>query len=83
MKERMQKIVSQNTNCPQKDSSENDSYVRVQTFMGMTENNLVEVSFAKEDLLERILSPSNLNTAYKRVVHNGGSGGVDDLVTED
>lgn len=83
MKERMQKIVSHNTSCPQKDSSENDSYVGVQTFMGMTENNLVEVSFMKEDLLERILSPSNLNAAYKRVVQNGGSGGVDDLVTDD
>lgn len=78
----MQKIVSHNTSCPQKDSSENDSYVGVQTFMGMTENNLVEVSFMKEDLLERILSPSNLNAAYKRVVQNGGSG-VDDLVTDD
>ena len=83
MKERMQKIVSQSTNCPQKDSSENDSYVGVQTFMGMTENNLLEVSFTKEELLERILSPSNLNTAYKRVVQNGGSGGVDDLSTDD
>lgn len=83
MKGRMQKILSQNNSCPQKDSSANESYVGVQTFMGITENNLVEVSFTKEDLLERILSPSNLNTAYKRVVENGGSGGVDDLVTGD
>lgn len=79
----MQKIVLPNTNCPQNDSSENDSYVGVQTFMWMTENNLVEVSCSQECLLERILSPSNLNTAYKRVVQNGGIGGVDDLVTDD
>lgn len=79
----MQKILSHNNSCPQKDSSANESYVGVQTFMGITENNLVEVSFTKEDLLERILSPSNLNAAYKRVVQNGGSGGVDDLGTGD
>lgn len=78
----MQKILARNNSCPQKDSSENESYVGVQTFMWMTENNLVEVSFTKEDLLERILSPSNLNIAYKRVVQNRGSGGVDDLGTE-
>jgi group II intron reverse transcriptase/maturase len=51
--------------------------------MGITENNLVEVRLPKEDLLERILSPSNLNMAYKRVKSNGGSGGVDKLGTED
>lgn len=78
----MQKILARNNSCPQKDSSENESYVGVQTFMGITENNLVEVSSTKKDLLERILSPSNLNAAYKRVVQNGGSGGVNDLVRE-
>lgn len=79
----MQKILVQNNSCPQKDSLENESYVGVQTFMGITENNLVKVSFTKEDLLERILSPSNLNTAYKRVDQNGGSGSVEDLDTGD
>lgn len=79
MKGRMQKILAQNNRCPQKDSSKNESYVGVQTFMEITENNLVEVSFTKEDLLERILFPSNLTAAYKRVVQNGGSCGVDDL----
>lgn len=75
----MQKILAQNNNCPQKDSSENDSYVGMQTFMWMTENILVEVSLKKEDWLERILSPFNMNAACKRVVQNGGNGGVDDL----
>lgn len=51
--------------------------------MGITENNLTEVQFAKEDLLERILSAANLNKAYKRVISNGGSGGVDKMETED
>lgn len=82
-KGRMQKILAQNNSYPQKDSSENESYAGVQTFREITENNLVEVSFTKEDLRERILPASNLNGAYKRVVPNGGSGGVDDLGTGD
>ncbi|MDR0938691.1 MAG: group II intron reverse transcriptase/maturase [Mediterranea sp.] len=69
--------------CPQKDRTASESYVGVRTCMGITENNLVEVRLPKEDLLERILSPSNLNMAYKRVKSNGGSGGVDKLGTED
>ena len=83
MKERMQKISTQSDNCHKKNRTESDSYCGVQTFIGITENNLVEVQFTKEDLLERILSSSNLNTAYKQVVSNGGSGGVDNRETED
>ncbi len=83
MKERMQKISTLSDSCPQKDRTESESYTGVQTFMGITENNLTEVQFAKEDLLERILSAANLNKAYKQVVSNGGSGGVDKMETED
>ncbi len=81
MKERMQKTLE--NGCLRKDSSENEGYVGVQTFMGITENHLMEVRFTKEDLLERIISPSNLNLAYKQVRANGGSGGVDKMETED
>jgi len=83
MKGRMQKISSQNDNCPQKNRTESDCYAGVQTFMGITENHLTEVQFTKEDLLERILSPPNMNLAYRRVVSNGGSGGFDRMETED
>ena len=38
----------------------------------MTEDNIVEVPFDKEHLLELILSPLNLNKAYKAVVGNKG-----------
>jgi hypothetical protein len=55
----------------------------VQTFIGITENHLVEVQFTKEDLLEHIVSPANMNRGYKQVVSNGGSGGVDKMETED
>lgn len=79
----MQKISTTSDSCPQNDRTESDSYAGVQTFIGITENHLTEVQFSKEDLLERILSPSNMNLAYKRVLSNGGSGGVDKLETED
>ena len=39
-----------------------------QTFMWMAEDNIVEVSFDKEHLLETSLSPNNLNEAYKSVL---------------
>jgi group II intron reverse transcriptase/maturase len=55
----------------------------VQTFIGITENHLVEVQFTRDDLLERIVSPANMNRACKQVVSNGGSGGVDKMETED
>ena len=83
MKERMQKISTLSDNCRQKDRTESESYAGVQTFIGITENDLVEVQFTKEDLLERIVSPANMNRAYKQVVSNGGSGGVDKMETED
>ena len=79
----MQKISTLSDNCRQKDRTESESYAGVQTFIGITENDLVEVQFTKEDLLERIVSPANMNRAYKQVVSNGGSGGVDKMETED
>ena len=67
MKERMQKTLSQVNGCPQRDRSETEWYGGVQTFMWMCEDNIVEVPFGKEHLFEQILSPANLNRAYKAV----------------
>lgn len=53
----------------------------VQTCYGINENNLVEVQFTDDNLLELILTPSNMNLAYKRVVTNGGVCGVDSMNT--
>lgn len=75
----MQKISTQSDNCPQNNRTESEGYVGVQTFIGMTENHLTEVHFTRDDLLERILSPPNMNIAYKRVVSNGGKGGIDKM----
>src|SRR5574344_658923 len=82
MKERMQKTLSQVNGCPQKDRTESEGYVGVQTFMWICEDNIVEVPFDKEHLFEQILSPANLNRAYKAVVRNKGCGGIDKMSCE-
>ena len=77
MKGRMQKIS--NDNLQVKDRSETESELGVQTYMGITENNFTTIEQADYGLLEMILSPTNLNKAYKQVKSNKGRGGVDGL----
>lgn len=77
MKERKQKISTDTW--LQKDRAEPESYAGGQTFMRITENNLTDVTTLENGLLEQILSPSNLNRAYKRVRSNKGKGGVDKM----
>ena len=50
--------------------------------MGITENNFTTIEQADYGLLEMILSPANLNKAYKQVKSNKGRGGVDGLGVE-
>ena len=64
-----------------RNSRENLSLIHI--FMWMCEDNIVEVPFDKEHLLERILSPDNLNQAYKAVVRNQGCGGIDKMSCEE
>lgn len=59
MKERMQKKMAQANDYPLRDRSETEWYEGVQTFMWIHEDNIVEVSFDKEHLLEQILNPEN------------------------
>ena len=82
MKERMQKTLADVKGHPQRDRTESEWYEGVQTFMWMTEDNIVEVTFDKEHLLETILDPSNLNRAYKAVMRNKGCGGIDKMSCE-
>ena len=82
MKERMQKTISQVNGCPQRNRSETEWYGGVQTFMWMCEDNIVEVPFDKEHLFGQILSPANLNRAYKAVMRNKGCGGIDKMSCE-
>lgn len=79
----MQKISTTSDNCLENRRTESKGYRGVQTFIGITENHLTEVLFTKDDLLERIVSPNNMNKAYKQVMSNKGSGGVDGMETED
>ena len=82
MKERMQKTLSRFNGCPQRDRSETEWYGGVQTFMWMCEDKIVEVPFDKEHPFEQIPSPANLSRAYKAVMRNRGSGGVDKMSCE-
>ena len=76
MKEEKQKTPS---GCHAEVGTESRGMHGVQTCMGIIENNLVEVPIVKGDLLTQIVSPSNMNLAYKRVVSNAGSGGIDGM----
>ncbi len=49
---------------------------------GYVEDNIVEVPFDKEHLLEQILSPSNLNRAYKSIMRNKRCDGIDEMSCE-
>jgi group II intron reverse transcriptase/maturase len=82
MKVRMQKTSAQANDCPQRDRTESEWYEGVQTFMWIREDNIVEVPFDKEHLLESILAPGNLNRAYKAVMRNKGCGGIDKVSCE-
>lgn len=80
MKGRKQKI-SQDSYL-QKDRAEPEDYVGVQTSMWITENNLTSLEQTGYGMLEQILSPANLNAAYKMVNRNKGAGGVDEMQVE-
>lgn len=73
----MQKI-SKDT-CQRTDRAEPEGYVGGQTFMWITENNITNVDKPHHGILEQILSPENLNKAYRRVKSNNGAGGVDGM----
>ena len=82
MRDRMQKTSAFANDWPQRNRTESERYGGVQTFMWMTADNIVEVPFDKEHLFEVILSPDNLNEAYKAVVRNKGCGGIDKMSCE-
>ena len=71
----MQKISQDTSHVA--DRSETESKPGGQTYIGITENNFTTIEQADYGLLEMILSPTNLNKAYKQVKSNKGCGGVD------
>ena len=50
--------------------------------IGMVGDDLVEVQLTTDRMLEYILTPDNLNRAYKQVKANKGSGGIDKMDVE-
>ena len=83
MKGGKQKIFDPSKTCPQKDRTASEGYVEGQTFMWITENNLATNDYRLGNgLLEHILSPTNLNAAFKQVKRNKGAGGVDKMEVE-
>ena len=80
MKERMQ---NESKKLGQSESRvEPKGMTGLQTSMGIIENGLTNFTRPKDGLLEFILSPANLNAAYKKVKSNKGSGGIDGMNTE-
>ena len=83
MEEREQKTLAQATDHPKGDRLEAEGLSGVQTFMEITEDKLVEVQIDKKHLLELIVSPYNISRAIRKVMSNGGSGGVDGMSVKD
>ena len=79
MKGREQKIPITIGTCLQRDRAEPERYAGGQTFMWITENNITNADQPIDGLLEQILSPANINQAFKRVRSNKGSGGIDKM----
>ncbi len=70
---------TRNESCLLNDRLEAENIEGAQTFMEITEGELITVQIDEKHLLEYILSPYNMNRAYRKVVSNGGSGGVDSM----
>jgi group II intron reverse transcriptase/maturase len=66
-----------------RDRAEPEGKVEGQTFLWMNERGDTGATGREPGLLEFILSPANLNEAYKQVVRNDGSGGVDRMGTKE
>lgn len=80
MKGRVQKISLDS--CTQRYKAEPEYFATGQTFLWITENNLTNNPRIQYGLLEQILSPLNLNQAYKQVRSNKGSSGIDKMEVE-
>ena len=64
-------------------SAEQKEYAEVFACQRITENNRIITDFQTDGLLEKILQPTNLNNAYKKVKSNKGAGGVDGMSVDE
>ena len=82
MKGRMQTTPAEAGGFPKEGRTESENTLGAQTFMEISEGSLVVRQLSNERLLELIVSPENLNAAYKQVKSNGGAGGIDRMDVE-
>ena len=68
-----------NTGCRQRDSVEHEEYAGAQSF----DNREIKETENAENLLEKILSKDNMNSAYKRVKSNKGAAGIDGMTVDE
>jgi RNA-directed DNA polymerase len=66
----------------QRDSAEHEGYGGALTEKRITENNITNANSNGNGILEQILSPDNLNRAFKQVKKNKGAHGVDGMKVE-
>ena len=78
----MQKMSTESDSCPQQSRPEAKGTVGVQTFMRVVDGCLTTEQPERYPLLEQILSPANLNAAYKQVMRNKGAAGIDRMDCE-
>ena len=64
-------------------STESKEYAEVSACQRIAENNRIITDFQTDGLLEKILQPTNLNHAYKKVKSNKGAGGVDGMSVDE
>lgn len=64
-------------------STESKEYAEVSACQRIAENNRIITDFQTGRLLEKILQPTNLNNAYKKVKSNKGAGGVDGMSADE
>jgi len=82
MKGRKQKTSSVEDGYPKGTRTESERVWGAQTFMWISENSFVTVQPSVRELLELIVSPKNVNEAYRQVKRNGGACGVDQMDVE-
>ena len=63
-------------------STELKEYAEVSACQRIAENNRIITGFQTEGLLEKILQPTNLNNAYKKVKSNKGAGSYTGIVPD-
>ena len=69
--------------CLWRDSAEHEEETEALIDKRITENNTADADRQADGLLEEIVSPENLNRAYKRVKRNKGAGGVDGMEVDE